>query len=415
MKIEKLSLSMIDRIIIHDLSYIKQSKHHLFYWYISEPKIVKKQTDCFSGYLYIEKKENFFTKKILDEIPFEYVFLNMKTNDIFSISSEIKDFLYFFRHSAGIPTIQQLLVNFDFDDEFYRFLMENDFLKTITNIISTKHINISVDSANIMKLLPSYDFLETICNDRIKASLLIKNKSGKKYIVKYIKNNEDEKILDTFNNEFTILKKLNNNALSYKVICHDSEKGYAIVEYIEGINLIDYLLCNNLTVTEKMDIINRIVRILSFIHKKNIVHGDIHIGQFMIDKNRNIKILDFELSRDLDCKNDINVTGGIYEYLEPEFMSANPIFFLLPCSYNKIAEIYRLGVLMYFIIYEEHPFSAVSWKQLYEKKMFSIPFFPATTKGGEKVPVFLINIIRRCLHKSPSARFESVETIKMQI
>jgi MAP/microtubule affinity-regulating kinase len=208
-----------------------------------------------------------------------------------------------------------------------------------------------------------------------------------------------------------MVKKLNNHRISYKIVIHNPYDGYAITEYIEGIDLINYIN-NPLSIKEKEDIIGIMIDILSHIHKKNILHGDIHIGQFRIDFNGNLKLLDFGLAKDINSKENNKTMGGIYEYLEPEFITPNPIHFFQPDNYSKTAEIYRLGITLYLILYNKYPFSGFTWKELYYNVMNSQPYYPHLTQNGEKIPDYIINIIQKCLHKNPFDRFKSADEIK---
>ena len=187
-----------------------------------------------------------------------------------------------------------------------------------------------------------------------------------------------------------------------------------VTEYIQGVDLNVYLINNELSLTNKILTIKQILEILSTLHTNNIIHGDVHLGQFRITPDKDVKLLDLELAVDLSekCKN-IEVAGGSFEYLEPEAIVHDPFNFLILNNLNKKAEIYRIGVLIYYIIYDEFPFLELTWKQLFLAKTTQSPDFPAKTKTQEEIPFSIIKIMEKCLSSNPNDRYNSCDEIEI--
>jgi tRNA A-37 threonylcarbamoyl transferase component Bud32 len=69
------------------------------------------------------------------------------------------------------------------------------------------------------------------------------------------------------------------------------------MDYIDGTNLSDYIKTSiNETMLTKIKIIDSLLKIMSKIHETNIIHGDIHARNFIIDKDI-IKVIDFGLKK----------------------------------------------------------------------------------------------------------------------
>ncbi len=78
-----------------------------------------------------------------------------------------------------------------------------------------------------------------------------------------------------------------------------------------------------------------IARPLSALHKCNLVHGDFHSGNLLLD-GQDIHITDLGLSKPADKPSQTNEIYGILPYIAPEVLRGNP--------YTKL-QIYILLVL----------------------------------------------------------------------
>ena len=65
------------------------------------------------------------------------------------------------------------------------------------------------------------------------------------------------------------------------------------MEYCEGKTLKEYILEEDLTEIEVMKIFEEIMEVIEEIHSKDVIHRDIKPSNIIIDKNKNVKIIDF--------------------------------------------------------------------------------------------------------------------------
>ena len=62
-------------------------------------------------------------------------------------------------------------------------------------------------------------------------------------------------------------------------------------------------------------------------HTNDIIHGDIHANQFIVNNSGVLKLIDFGLSFDknIGLNNQVIRRGGIHNYLEPENITPNAL------------------------------------------------------------------------------------------
>ena len=74
------------------------------------------------------------------------------------------------------------------------------------------------------------------------------------------------------------------------------------------------------------------------LHKCDLVHGDFHSGNLLLDNQRNIYICDLGLSKPADEPSKANDIYGVIPYIAPEVWLGKP--------YTKAVDIYSFGVIM---------------------------------------------------------------------
>ena len=78
---------------------------------------------------------------------------------------------------------------------------------------------------------------------------------------------------------------------------------------------------------------------LSALHKCNLVHGDFHSGNLLLDDHKYVYISDFGLSKPADKSTESKEIYGVLPYIAPEVLRGKP--------YTKAADIYSFGIIMW--------------------------------------------------------------------
>ena len=147
---------------------------------------------------------------------------------------------------------------------------------------------------------------------------------------------------------------------------------------------------------------------LASAHAKGITHRDLKPENVMRTSDGRVKILDFGLAR-IDLPADavaVNRTApgvlvGTPAYMAPEQLTGQ--------SVDARADVFALGVLLYEWIAGAHPFEASAPLGTIARILETNPA-PLDAGRGD-VPPFVVEIVQRCLEKSPARRFRSAADI----
>jgi transcriptional regulator with GAF, ATPase, and Fis domain/serine/threonine protein kinase/Tfp pilus assembly protein PilF len=158
-----------------------------------------------------------------------------------------------------------------------------------------------------------------------------------------------------FNNEDELLREFQSLAL----LCHPgiakvydlgkfedkSEKGYFITrEYVEGRSILEN---TPLSWNKILPLLLDILSALAHIHHLGIVHGDLSGNNILVNKQGNIKIIDFGMASKIE-DNTPSFHGSIL-YMAPEVIKQGRI--------SPQSDLYSLGVILYKMMTGEFPFS----------------------------------------------------------
>jgi serine/threonine protein kinase len=153
-----------------------------------------------------------------------------------------------------------------------------------------------------------------------------------------------KKIFFDNDKELEICMLVNNLKISYFVKFIEKINKNIIYEYFNGETL-DYELYNlNLDEIEKISF--QLIKFLHELEEKQYYYFDLNMNNILIDKNRNIKIIDYST---LNHKNELTVNKvGTYYFVPPEYFNDNIII------KNKF-DVFSLGVIIFNLIFKYPP------------------------------------------------------------
>lgn len=126
---------------------------------------------------------------------------------------------------------------------------------------------------------------------------------------------------------------------------------------------------------------------LAYLHRKKIAHRDVKPENILLDRNGDVKLVDFGLSRELTAQ-QVTIVGTPY-YLAPEVLRGH---------YSFECDMWSLGVVLYFALFACVPFKADESSVLYHKIASERPAFPS--EASPEAVAFL----QRLLTKNPKRR-----------
>ena len=207
--------------------------------------------------------------------------------------------------------------------------------------------------------------------------------------------------------EFSILKtlKAHPSVCQHLETINNEHFTGEVVEFFNGLSLKRFFTEHTLSFENNVRIFTQILDFYAFLHSQKIVHGDVHLSNFLVKEDMSVKVIDFEMSYHCPPKRgEIVREGGVHEFIPPEKISSNA-FDLVTTRSDFRSEVFQLGIVGYFIFYGTLPFSGTTWLALANQIKTVEPSFEPTieAKGSPAITLFL----KKALQKSPKTRFSS--------
>jgi len=184
---------------------------------------------------------------------------------------------------------------------------------------------------------------------------------------------------------------------------------FIAMEYVDGSALDSVLRGGPLSVERAVRYGSEAAHALAAAHQAGIVHRDVKPGNILITRDDRAKVLDFGLAKSTeatprpeaetltDVGSQAGTLLGTIPYMSPEQAEGKAI--------DHRSDIFSLGVVLFEMLSGRRPFGGDSRLST----LLSILKEPAPdlTAIRSTIPAPLNRIVRRCLEKSPSERYQS--------
>lgn len=142
---------------------------------------------------------------------------------------------------------------------------------------------------------------------------------------------------------------------------------YLVMEYVKGKPIDIYCKENKLPLQERLSLFKSVVKIIDYAHSNLVIHRDIKPENIFVNKQGAVKILDFGISQLKNEHPEFSPELPQKHFLTPKFSSPEQIDDKL---ITTSADIYSLGILLYYLLTGEYPynFKNKKWKQIKEIK-----------------------------------------------
>jgi serine/threonine protein kinase len=181
------------------------------------------------------------------------------------------------------------------------------------------------------------------------------------------------------------------------------------MEFVDGVNLRQAMQTAKLSLQQALRIIPPICEALQYAHDRGIVHRDIKPENLLIDRNGNIKIVDFGIARIIHRdQSEITRSATGKEASEPNESSETSVIgtprymapeqFTNPTNVDHRADIYALGVVLYEMLTGEPP-----------AKQIELP------SAKVDIDIRLDSIVLKALQFKPSLRYSTATDFKQSI
>jgi len=203
---------------------------------------------------------------------------------------------------------------------------------------------------------------------------------------------------------------------------------YLIMEYVDGIPIDRYAEKYKLTITQRLDLFEKVCEAVQYAHNNLVVHRDLKSQNILVNANGDVKILDFGVAKLMKPTTEAAAHPSSHEehfwtpqYAAPELVKNNSI--------STAGDIYALGVLLYKLMSGAFPFEMMgkSYSEMRQLILNEIPEKPSKALGQlvnkqeiasnrqvtvsrlqKKLKGDLDCIIGKAIRKDPELRFESV-------
>ncbi len=180
---------------------------------------------------------------------------------------------------------------------------------------------------------------------------------------------------------------------------------YIALELIEGADLKRRLREHGaLPAAEAFRIAIQIAHGLDCIHKAGVVHRDLKTSNVMLDRNGDVRLMDFGIAKQIGGEPTVGATAvgsiiGTPEYMSPEQGRGETI--------DTRSDLYSLGIVVYEIFTGDVPFRgdtpiATIFKTVQEQVDLDAP-------QAQGIPACLKPVLLQALAKNPAERFASAE------
>ena len=175
---------------------------------------------------------------------------------------------------------------------------------------------------------------------------------------------------------------------------------YIVLEYCSGGDLAKFLRLRQgrpVSEVEARTMVLQVAEGVAYLHKHNIMHRDLAIGNILLDGKGHCKICDFGLAVEMRQPNETHMTMcGTPNAISPEVASGT--------KYGLQSDIWGLGIILYTLLVGKAPFDDGRVKSTIENVKHHNPEFPPTLSQNA------VHLINGMLQKDDSKRF-SLEKI----
>lgn len=223
--------------------------------------------------------------------------------------------------------------------------------------------------------------------------------------------------IDRFRQEQNILAELNHPGIAKLFDGGITDDGfpYLIMEYVDGVPIDQFCRNHELSPHQHIELFIKILEAIRHAHENLVVHRDLKPGNILITSNKEVKILDFGISKLLAAPEDQSLTQTQTRLLTPKYAAPEQI---KQQPITTATDIYSLGIIFYQLLCQTLPFdfeniSSYEIEQLVLKQQ---PAPPSTNVASGKITPNQLKgdldaIILKAIRKEPEERYRGISEL----
>jgi serine/threonine protein kinase len=177
---------------------------------------------------------------------------------------------------------------------------------------------------------------------------------------------------------------------------------YLVMEYIDGVSIQYVRESRSARTAQKVELLAQAAEGLAAVHASGFIHHDINPRNFLVDRDQNVKLIDFGLTvpNAPAFRRPGNRTGTVH-YMAPELLRREPI--------DERIDIFAFGVLAFEFLTDRLPYDATNTTTMMLQRINSEPLDPAAVKP--KLSDELCNILRQLTARRKDKRWPRMCTL----
>jgi serine/threonine-protein kinase len=176
---------------------------------------------------------------------------------------------------------------------------------------------------------------------------------------------------------------------------------YIVMEYVEGETLKDFIRRQGrLNGGEAVRIGLQLLSAVAYAHRRGIIHRDIKPQNVMLDREGNVKVMDFGIARAGDSgMTEVGSVLGTAQYLAPEQAQGLQV--------DERSDLYSVGIVLYEMLTGSVPFKGDTAVSVALKHVNEAPVEPSQIVPG--MPYALNQIVVKAIAKDRDGRYQSAD------
>ncbi len=184
----------------------------------------------------------------------------------------------------------------------------------------------------------------------------------------------------------------------------ESKQGehFVVMEYIDGVSLQYVRETKAARTAQKVELLAQAAEGLAAVHEAGFIHHDINPRNFLVDREQNVKLIDFGLTvpnTPAFCKPG-NRTGTL-QYMAPELLRREPI--------DERIDIFAFGVMAFEFLTDRLPYDATNSTTMMLQRINTEPLDAAVVKP--KLSDEICAILRQLTARRPHDRWAKMATL----
>lgn len=170
---------------------------------------------------------------------------------------------------------------------------------------------------------------------------------------------------------------------------------YMIMEYVDGVALSRLA---PLPIADAVEAIRQGADALGFLHRNNLVHGDVKPDNLLVRQDGRVKLVDFGIARPIGTAEGATIMGSP-AYVAPERLQGAPL--------SPTADVYGLGAALFEALAGRPPFIGPTAQAVASQSLSAEP--PALPRLRPEIPLAVEGIVARAMAKDPLRRFKDMD------